>query len=455
MRFFYVILIVSLTWSCSSHKQATQAPPPPPAPHWVSQKPIDGFYYSGIGMAVKNSGDYLSIAKNNALNDLASEISVQIKSTSVLYQVEQNEKFREEFTANTRLKSLENIEGFELVSTYENPREYWVYYRLSKSEYNALKKARKEMAINKAVDFYEKAKIFKADAQYDDALIYGIKALEAIKNYLGDGLKTTINGSEVYLGNELFSFLTETVNEINISALMETIDITRGQSLDPEFLSFTVTGMDFSGISGLPIYFYYSGHRLKNNELITDANGIVNYPLGKIVSKNATEYLQANLNMVSITKEATDDPIVSKLVAKISGPEARIKIKVKKPIIFIKSVESNLNEELSSPILASTFKNEFLKAEFSVTDDPENADFLLEIRSSTEQISTSSGFFSASLNADIKLYDRQLNLLYTHQINQLKGVQLNYSKAGLDAYSKASDEISKRIFRDLRRRVFE
>ncbi len=454
MRIIYIFLI-ALTWSCSPHKEVVQTPALPPPPNWVAQKPIDASYYSGIGMAAKNSGDYLSIAKNNALNDLASEISVQIKSTSVLYQVEQNEKFREEFRANTRLKSLENIEGFELVSTYENPREYWVYYRLSKVEYNALKKARKEMAINKAVDYYEKAIGFKANTQYDDALIYGIKALEAIKAYLGDGLKTTINDSEVYLGNELFTFLTETVNEINISALMQSIDITRGQTLDQEFLSFTVTGSNFSGISELPIYFYYSGHRLKNNELITDANGVVNYPLSKIVSKNATEYLQANLNLVSITKEATDDPIVSKLVAKISGSEARIKIKIKKPVVFIKSVESNLGEELSSPVLASTFKNEFLKADFSVTDNPENADFLLEIKSTTERISTGSGFFSASLNADFKLYDRQLNLLYTRQLNQLKGVQLNYPKAGMDAYSKASEEISKRIFRDLRRRVFE
>jgi len=454
MRFLFVILI-ALTWSCSTKKEIVEVPPPSPPPYWVAQKPVDGGYYSGIGMAVKNSGDYLSIAKNNALNDLASEISVQIKSTSVLYQVEQNEKFREEFRANTRLKSLENIEGFELVSTYENPHEYWVYYRLSKLEYNALKKARKEMAVNKAVDFYEKAIGFKANTQYDDALIYGIKSLEAIKAYLGDGLKTTINDTEVYLGNELFSFLSQTINEINISPLMESIDITRGQTLDPEFLSFTVTGMDLSGIAELPIYFYYSGHRLKNNELYTDKNGVVNYPLGKIVSKNATEYLQANLNMVSITKEATDDPIVSKLVAKISGSEARIKIKVKKPSVYIKSVESNLGEELSSPVLASTFKNEFLKAEFNVTENPENADFLLEIGSSTERMSTSSGFFSASLNAEIKLYDRELNLVYTQQINQLKGVQLNYTKAGMDAYAKASDEISKRIFRELRRRVFE
>ena len=59
------------------------------------------------------------------------------------------------------------------------------------------------------------------------------------------------------------------------------------------------------------------------------------------------------------------------------------------------------------------------------------------------------------LNANIKFYDNELNLLYTYQISNLKGVQLDFDNAGKDAYQKAGEQIEKLIFRQLRRKVFE
>ena len=453
MKYVYLFLF-PLILSCSSQKTAVLEATPV-APDWVSQKPIENFYYSGIGMAVKSGNNYQAIAKNNALNDLASEISVQISSTSVLYQVESNEQFREDFRANTRLSSIENIEGFELVDSYENTREFWVFYRLSKADYQALKKARKEKAIARSIDLYGKAKEFRLNNQYDDALIYGVKSIEAIKAYLGEGLKINVGEEDIYLGNELFSFISETVNDINIRAVLGDFEITRGQVPDPKQLTFSVSTEKFSSLTDIPIYFYYSGHRIKNNELYTDHNGLVSYPLGKITSKNPREYLQANLNLVGLSKEATDDPFVSKLVAKISGADSRINLTIKKPTVYIKSEELNYGKAMATKQLATTFKQAFLEASFHVTSTPEGADYLLDLTSNTEKISSSGGFFSASLNANIKFFDNKLNLLYTYQINNLKGVQLDYDKAGKDAYQKASEQIEKLIFRQLRRKVFD
>ena len=453
MKYIYLFLL-PFVFSCGVKKTAS-IEPMPVAPNWVQQKPIENFYYSGIGMAVKSGNNYQAIAKNNALNDLASEISVQINSTSVLYQVESNEQFREDFRANTRLSSIENIEGFELVDSFENGREFWVYYRLSKSEYLALKKAREEKAISRALDLYSTAKEFRLNTQYDDALIYGVKSIEAIKAYLGEGLKVDYDGEEIYLGNELFSFISETVNDINIRPVLGDFEITRGQTPDPTQLAFSVSTEKFSSLTDIPIYFYYSGQRIKNNEHYSDYNGMVSYPLGKITSLNPREYLQANLNLVGLSKEATEDPFVRKLIAKISGSDARINLTIKKPLVYIKSLELNFNDTLSSKVLATTFKKEFLESSFQVTSNLENADYLLDLSSNTDKISSSGGFFSASLNANIKFYDNRLNLLYTYQINNLKGVQLDYDKAGKDAYQKASEQIEKLIFRQLRRKVFD
>ena len=81
-----------LLTSCGSPKEVAPIEPPAPRPSWVSSKPINSGMYSGIGMAYKSAGaDYIAMAKNNALNDLASEISVNISSSSLFYQIEQDD----------------------------------------------------------------------------------------------------------------------------------------------------------------------------------------------------------------------------------------------------------------------------------------------------------------------------------------------------------------------------
>ena len=302
--------------------------------------------------------------------------------------------------------------------------------------------------------FYLRWSDFNATGS-DDGLGIDDFSIEAIKDYLGEGLKIDMDGQDIYLGNELFSFISETVNDINIRPVLGDFEITRGRVPDPTQLTFSVSTEEFSSLTDIPVYFYYSGHRIKNNEHFSDHNGMVSYPLGKITSKNPREYLQANLNLVGLSKEATEDPFVSKLVAKISGADARVNLTVKKPLIYIKSSELNFDDTLTSNVLANTFKQEFLESAFSVTGILDNADYLLDLSSNTEKISSSGGFYSASLNANIKFYDNQLNLMYTYQINNLKGVQLDYSKAGKDAYQKASEQIEKLIFRQLRRKVFD
>jgi len=457
MKKLAIILIVLLAYSCGSQKEAVSVSPVQDiAPSWVGKKPIEYSYYSGIGMAVKTSSlDYLSIAKNNALQDLSSEISVKINSTSVLYQVEQNDVFREEFKANTRLHSLESLEGFELVDTYENSNEYWVYYRLSKEKFNQIKIERKQKALSKSLDLFAKAKEYKKNWEYDDALIYTIKALESVKDYMGDALLIDLDGENVYYGNTLYSFLNSTINEIEIRPLSAKVDVVRGNGISSDQIVFLVSADNNRPLSGLPVYFYYSGKRIKNNEVLTNSFGNAEFSLDKVISLNKVEYFQANLNMVQLSKEATDDPFVRKIVAKTSGPSSRMEININSPSVYIKTTETSFGKEQKQQILAGTFSKEFLDAGFIVVNKLEDANYLLQISSETEKISSNSGFYSASLKADINFFDNNLKLLYTNQIVNMRGVQLDYDKASEDAYKKASEEIQKRIFRDLRRKVFE
>src|ERR1043165_33225 len=89
-------------------------------------------------------------AKKNALYDLASEIKVDISSNSVLYTVQNNNNFNENFNSLIKLSNSDNIEGYTLVDSYENEKQYWVYYQLDKQEYLDQKARKKQLVVTKA-----------------------------------------------------------------------------------------------------------------------------------------------------------------------------------------------------------------------------------------------------------------------------------------------------------------
>src|SRR6056297_2029137 len=128
------ILFVSVIFliSCSSARISSNR-----QPEWVTSRPLDNSYYIGIGISSKagSNPDYIQVAKSNALQDMASEISVEISGTSLLNQIEDEKGFREKFESNIQTKIADELEDYELVDQWESPDRYYVYYRLSKATY--------------------------------------------------------------------------------------------------------------------------------------------------------------------------------------------------------------------------------------------------------------------------------------------------------------------------------
>lgn len=58
-------------------------------PDWVKQRPVSSMHYIGIACVSKSEKDYMQKAKQQALNDLISEIKVNVASTSLLHTLEE------------------------------------------------------------------------------------------------------------------------------------------------------------------------------------------------------------------------------------------------------------------------------------------------------------------------------------------------------------------------------
>lgn len=452
----FVLFTFILMAGCASQKQQTDNTPAPP-PDWIQAKPSSGLYYHGIGYGLKaaHPTDFQNVAKKNALNDLASEISVQISSTSMLYQMERDERLYQEFRSNTRIKSLENIEGFELVDTYENAREYWVYYRLNKAEYETLKRQRQERAKQQAYDLYKRGQEFRSNLNYYQAFKINIQALEAIRDYLGEPLRIEENGTFVFLGNKIHSAILEMLSEIKMEPFIPEVSVKRGFPLTRDEARFIVNGPGGAPLQGMPVYFFYSGGRLQEQTAFTDSRGIAATFIPKINSTYSSEYLQANINLVQIVKESTEDPIISAIIGKYSTPEARLPITVVRPTVYLTSNERNLGEPTMQNTLKAVLESELIKMGMQIANEPLQADYVIEIISDTRDLGIVNRFYSAALDATVNIRNNNNELIHTEQLNNVRGVRMSAKEAGLDAYQRAAEQIRNYLILNLKRKVFE
>src|SRR5690606_25529174 len=147
-----------LLFACNAQKKSSAITQESPPPGWVANKPLNSAYYTGIGVAPKAAGThYQRTAKDNALSDLASEIKVNVNSNSLLYTLETNAKFEQEFKESIRTRTDLSLEDFEIVDTWEDANSYWVHYRLNKQAYAEKLQAKKNAAQQLAMDFLAKA----------------------------------------------------------------------------------------------------------------------------------------------------------------------------------------------------------------------------------------------------------------------------------------------------------
>jgi hypothetical protein len=153
VRYFYWLIMLVL-FACGSSKPSTKNPP---KPAWLSTKPYQDGYYTGIGHSTKDgSNNYIQAAKKSALDDLVSEIKVTVSSTSVLSQLDVNKEFSERYEQIIKTTAADEIEKFETVDAWEDENNYWIYYRLSIARYRQIKEEQKRNATLLATDYFKK-----------------------------------------------------------------------------------------------------------------------------------------------------------------------------------------------------------------------------------------------------------------------------------------------------------
>lgn len=437
--------------ACKGHKEAVKDPATTsaagtPAPVWVSTRPSGDFDYIGIGSCPKARADYQESAKKGALNDLASEISVRVEGNSLLSSLDDKTHFTETFNSNIRTTTNEQLEGYEMVDTWQNDKEYWVYYRLNKAEHARIKNARKNQALDLAKDGYLRAAQQLAIGDLKGAFDQDLRGLIAMKEYWGESDVVAVGDRQVPLANEIFADLQRLTNGVRFAALPERCALDYGNRFKRELLisAAFADGRDSRDLVQLPVSINYQGLNGKVSESkSTDTEGHVRTTIQRVEMSGAATDLVVRLNLDELVSKELDPVFVKPLVSSLTVPELRVPIDRTMPKVYITSEETNLGRTVAVGI-ATGIKEELTSKGFRFTDRASDADLLMDVKASTRQGGESSGFYTTLLDATYVFRDRRTNETVVEGGKQgLKGIQLDYVKAGMDAYKKAGNELRK------------
>ena len=452
MKYFICLFIPLFFFSCKSREERSLRENT--APNWVRSTPFDSDYYIGVYSAEKIGLDFREKAKRGALENLASEISVNISGESVLKTLETEGSFNQEYEQKIKIQSTENIEGYELMGTWENDTQYWVYYRLLKSSYAKIKKDRIEKALTLGKDFFRRSKQNHDQNNYHEAFVLSIKSLESVSEYLDQPLKTFIDNKEVHFATEVMSYTQEMVSEIVLTPSASVFTIVLGDHLKEDDLFFLVKNKEGVLLSQIPLKCQYKGIFFKNYRIHSDAFGKAGVTIGKIKQSQEEQFIFATLDFEELTANHTNDKIVLKLLKYIPAKTVKIKLKVIPPKVYLKSNEKEFGR-MRTPSLTPTIKQVLNSRGLQVVKNQKEADLVMMINANTKLIGSSNGTFQVELTGSVEVTNPvDGEVVFSEVIQPSKGLQLSRSKASIDAYSKAETYVKRRLIPKLTNQYF-
>ena len=417
-------------------------------PKWITERPVDNNYYIGVGKSSKTNADYIQTAKSNALADMISEISVNISTNSVLSQFEDNSGLKETYKAQIKLATKDYIEGYELVESWEDKNEYWVYYKLSKTEYQRRKQEILDHAKNLSKDFYEKAK--EAEKEYDinNTLIYYVHAFDAIKKHIGEDLSVFTFDGRIYLDNAIYQSIQDIFSRIRIVPGEDLFVIKAlSSNNDPVFVKVKLkTDLETQNIANIPITFSFPGLNIRRTEnVVSQNNGNAECTFASMAPKGRTQIIKAELNTdVYFGGDAPDNLLKNLFNERGITPYGNINIEVKELFAYIESEEINQGNRSSIQPITQFLKDELSKSFFSFTENIEQADVVIKIEAKIINGTKldKHNLHTAFLNCNISILDTKNNLIIFNDAINIKGMGSgSYGAAIKDALKKVRKRI--------------
>jgi hypothetical protein len=424
----------------------------------VSSRPNDGFKYIGIGFADKSkSSNYQIEAKKNALYDLSSEIKVEISSNSVLYTVQNDNKFNENFNSLIKLTNNDNIEGYQLIDSYENDKQYWVYYQLDKQDYANQKAQKKQQTITKASNLIAASYTDEQNQDFSSSLKKRIQAFGVLAPYLSEEINfdpaLTKGMKNVF---DLTNLIQQQLQSIFVGDQKVMQQLKPYQQIySPLTYSFLIKGK--TPLQNFPFVVSSDEDKIKVIEKAsTNANGEIQIKVNSVEPLNQTVAFSLSPDIAGLMgSDSVGRAGISVLKQFIQTSALKVQAQVTPVNIYVTSDEKNFGKSTGSNIIESFLEQRFNGQEVVITSKPEQADYIIEASSDTQE-DVSSGILQNNYNLKLAALIINLQLknkasgetIFKTQVADVYGYANNLQQAGLNAYqsSKLNASLGEAVF---------
>jgi len=418
---FIILLTLIITFGCNTSRRTSHSKMMEKAPEWVNQVPVNPSYYHGVGSSLKGINiDHRERARQNALAEIASGISVNIAATSVLNQFEIDRAYSEFFRDNIRVSTQKYLEGYELVEVFETDQQYWVYYRLSKFRYDQVKQEKMRTAMGTSRSKFDQARALNQQGRAIDAFGFYVKSFEDIRDFLGEDLKTEIDGQSISFPTLIMSDFLNLVHELHFDFQTDSYPIKPG--IDAIGASIEVIVRDKQGrpVAGVPVFTRFSWLPGNRSDAVTDARGAFRVPVSRITTGRRSETISCQVDLRRIANTHTGDMVIQRFISSINPDTWVLPIKVIPPQFFI-SIESNQGSAFASQVF-----NEFVRLlsidGIDIAREENTADYRLLITidiSNPTQVGTR---FTSVIQTSFQVNDNVGRGLFNQRPSDISGV---------------------------------
>jgi hypothetical protein len=426
------------------------------APGWVTKRPVNNSKFIGIGVADKNSSNnYQGEAKKNALFDLSSEIKVDISTNSILYTVQNNNQFNENFNSLIKLSSSDNIEGYRLVDAYENDKQYWLYYELDKAEYENLKLQKKLQTIARAVNIINLSFDDEKNGNFTGSLKKRIQAFGILSPYLNEELnfESSNNVKNIF---ELSNLIQKQIQSISI-VNSKTISVIKPYqpTYKPLVYKFVIKGKN--PLVDFPFKVKSDNESVRVNETAsTNQLGELEISLNKVKPLNQEIYFTLNPDIDKLMQnDSVSKSSIILLKQFIETSQLKAFAKVSPITVFVNCNEKNNSKANEQKIIEPIIKSKFMGEEVKIVEQKVLADFIIDVDANTQK-DISSDILNSTYNVQLSFLKVKISLrnsqtselIYSNELSDIYGYGNSQETAGFNSYQsdKLKIKLSEALF---------
>lgn len=454
MRSIPVPLIALFVWSfvlsgCGGAQKWAEAP------DWVGHRPSIPGYYIGVSSANKmqHGAEASSTAKQRALADMAGQIRVVIESTSILHTTQFQGVAGQNFSERITSASAEDLEGYELMGTYENATDVWAYYRLSKATYERIRNERKSATMEVAGGYWTSAQNARTEGRVAAAIDFYIRALETMESYWGELNEWQTMGGTVVLDRACLDGISQVLAGLQLNPSETDLAL----SFADRYQGTLACDVTFEGrpAAQVPVWSRYNRGTLpKTAALSTNSAGRCTFEIGQFEPGIKSSELRLEIRMDDLSPRLKESP-VQRLIQSLPTPVATVPISLQTPTVFLQTTERVKGQRATNPVLKNAIAQGLNNRGIQWVDNESEADMFLTLEADTREAGSASGFYTVMLSASAILKNTDGQPILQQNLSEVKGVQLSWEAAHSEAYRKAQVEIQGAFLKKLIQALYQ